>query len=151
MQPEPVVEEAEGYKLHLSGKSATGYKGVCKESNGFFRAERYANNKTISLGVYSTAVEAAVAIAKRVKREPDMLCGDRAGGGGLQTLHLSSKNVSGYKGVWDVTSWQIAAIRSANCSRQTVTSADMTRRSKRQWRSQSTWQSKECLRKVRRP
>ena len=57
--------EAEGYKLHLSSRSASGYKGVTwnKTANKFYCA----NYKQDYLGTFDTAVEAAVAHAKAVE------------------------------------------------------------------------------------
>ena len=49
------VAEAEGYKLHLSSKSSTGYFGVYKHSSRF--QAQHANQR---LGTFDTAVEAAV-------------------------------------------------------------------------------------------
>ena len=58
-----LVKEAEGYKLHLSSTfNDTGYKGV-REEGSRYRA-RYAGE---SLGLFDTAVKAAVAYAKHVK------------------------------------------------------------------------------------
>ena len=62
-----VVKEAEGYKLFLNSKSATGYKGVTKRPDGTFRADFWDSALTnVSLGSFQTAVEAAVAYAKHM-------------------------------------------------------------------------------------
>ena len=57
--------EAEGLRLHLSNTSASGYKGVCK-LRGRFRAQLRRDGKLEQLGIYDTAVEAAVAYARAV-------------------------------------------------------------------------------------
>ena len=61
------VKEAEGYKLFLAGhsNSTTGYLGVYKVGDKF-RAKREVDGKQIYLGIYDTAVDAAVAYAKHV-------------------------------------------------------------------------------------
>ena len=63
-QPHEMVEEAEGYKLFLSGKSVSGYKGVSKSDREV--QARYYDGVLgkMNLGTYDTAVEAAVAYAK---------------------------------------------------------------------------------------
>ena len=53
--PVAVVEEAEGLRLHLSSRNATGYTGVNKERRRF-----RARFNEIHLGCFDTAVEAAV-------------------------------------------------------------------------------------------
>ena len=63
-----VVVEAEGYRLFLSKTSATGYMGV-REQNGRFQARRKVDGKYVHIGVYDTAVEAAVAYAKHAAGE----------------------------------------------------------------------------------
>ena len=55
--------EAEGFKLHLSSASATGYKGVCL-NKGRYEARDRVGGKSTHIGSYGTAVEAAVALAK---------------------------------------------------------------------------------------
>ena len=61
-----VVKEAEGYTLYLSPNSATGYLGVSAptKSHGYRYAATYADKH---LGMFDTAVEAAVAYAKAVQ------------------------------------------------------------------------------------
>ena len=57
------MKEAEGYKLHLSSRSATGYLGVYWNTS----ADRFiAHYKQQHVGCFATAVEAAVAYAKEV-------------------------------------------------------------------------------------
>ena len=66
-EEEALVAEAEGLKLHLSSRSSTGYKGVRKHTQaGRFVACRYAGSRTIYIGVFDSAVEAAVAYARAV-------------------------------------------------------------------------------------
>ena len=66
--------EAEGLQLHMSNNSGTSYKGVQKDSAGFFGAHlgKPANNHHAHyyeyLGKFDTAVEAAVAYARAVIR-----------------------------------------------------------------------------------
>ena len=67
--PDAVVNEAEGYKLFLSAKTATGYMGVFKQSSGRFIARRMAGGKDVCIGTFDTAVEAAVAFAKHAAKD----------------------------------------------------------------------------------
>ena len=61
-----VVEEAQGLKLHLSSRSSTGYKGVTQpKGSRKFRCVLSADGKSHFLGNHDTAIEAAVAYAKR--------------------------------------------------------------------------------------
>ena len=53
-------------RLHLASESATGYKNVCEQSSGRFRAKHRVNKKLVDLGTYDTALEAAVAYARAV-------------------------------------------------------------------------------------
>ena len=65
-----LVNEADGYTLFLSNrKNDSGYKGVTKMRNGRYEAYYYdASRKVkVNIGVYDTAVEAAVAYAKHVQ------------------------------------------------------------------------------------
>ena len=57
------VAEAAGLRLHLSEKNPTGYRGV-RSSGGRFVAQHTLDGKYTYLGVFDTAVEAAVAYAK---------------------------------------------------------------------------------------
>ena len=65
-QPPPTVAtEAEGLRLHLSSRSSTGYMGVSKHpSTGRFKAEHRVDGRQVYLGLFDTAVEAAVAYAR---------------------------------------------------------------------------------------
>ena len=63
-----MVEEADGYRLHIRSKNNTGYKGVIKDkgdSHGRFLAIR----NSLRIGLYDTAVEAAVAYARHVEQQ----------------------------------------------------------------------------------
>ena len=57
-----LVTEAEGYQLFLSSKNACGYKGVWKTRGGRFEARK----GNVYIGMYDTALEAAVGYAKHV-------------------------------------------------------------------------------------
>jgi len=64
-----VVEEAEGLRLHLSSRTASGYKGVyfCNSLSHHMRpwkADLWGKGKPQHLGFFSSAVEAAVAYAR---------------------------------------------------------------------------------------
>ncbi|EOD15343.1 hypothetical protein EMIHUDRAFT_211503 [Emiliania huxleyi CCMP1516] len=63
-----VATEAEGLRLHLSSRGATGYKGVSKHK-GRFRAIHEVDGRRVSLGCFATAVEAAVAYARPVQQQ----------------------------------------------------------------------------------
>ena len=64
------MTEVDGLKLRLSSLSNTGYFGVSKKQR-FWKGAPYvaAFKKTIHLGAFATAVEAAVAYAKRAEAE----------------------------------------------------------------------------------
>ena len=64
-----VAGEAEGLRLHLSRSNSTGYRGVRKERRRF-RAQRKVDGKSVALGCFDTAVEAAVAYARMVGEAP---------------------------------------------------------------------------------
>ena len=72
-----VVVEAQGLQLHISHTSSTGYRGVYLRPNGRFEA-RINQPGTLSarrksgswLGVFDTAVEAAVAVARCMLSAP---------------------------------------------------------------------------------
>ncbi len=66
-----IVEEAEGWRLHLSSSSNTGYKGVFRKPNGRFLAQISRLASTNHIGVYDTAVQAAIAYARQVARLQD--------------------------------------------------------------------------------
>ena len=58
--------ESEGYKLEPAKRaSATGYLGVYLTTQRRYNAKLTINEKQFDLGTYDTAVEAAVAVAKR--------------------------------------------------------------------------------------
>ena len=59
----PLVTEHHGIALHLSQKSNTGYRGVNK-FEGRYKAYHVNGGKQKHLGIFSTAVEAAVAVAQ---------------------------------------------------------------------------------------
>ena len=65
-----LVIEAEGMPLHLSARSSTGYKGVSRHSGPNlakpFVAQIMRGGRNVHLGIFATAVEAAVAYAKCV-------------------------------------------------------------------------------------
>lgn len=63
------VEEAEGWRLHLSETSSTGYLGV--KFVAAVQGDRYraSLSRLGSLGTYSSAVEAALAIAKAIGKD----------------------------------------------------------------------------------
>ena len=65
-----IAAEAEGLRLHIDmkGSNSTGYLGVSTEQRGGKYLARYANK---NLGVYDTALEAAVAYARGRKEEED--------------------------------------------------------------------------------
>ena len=61
---EELVEVADGFTLHMSSKSATGYQGV-SHSKGRFSATYRNDGFSFSLGTFDTAVKAAVAVARQ--------------------------------------------------------------------------------------
>ena len=104
---EEIVEEAEGWKLHLSSHSNTGYRGVRKVSPGRYLARRQQGAKSFS-AFFDTAAEAAVAYAKAVAeddyqeedqekdQEEDSSFVTEAAG---YQLYLSDRTATGYRGV----------------------------------------------------
>ncbi|EOD03821.1 hypothetical protein EMIHUDRAFT_372674 [Emiliania huxleyi CCMP1516] len=90
----PPVAEAEGLRLHLSSSSSTRYRGVKGLQSGRFQAEYRVGGRKVCLGTFDTAVEAAVAYARAVGEE-----GAPAEEAEGLRLHLSSSNVTGYRGV----------------------------------------------------
>ena len=71
--------EVDGLQLHLSGKSATGYKGVYRERTGRYAARAPIDNKFLGgafLGTFDSKVEAAIAVAKHVQSESQDADGD---------------------------------------------------------------------------
>jgi len=83
-------------QLHLSSSSATGYKGVVSSSHGRFRAQRAVGRSNVILGVFDTAVEAALAYARSVGEYDSPAVVAEAEG---MRLHLSSRSATGYQGV----------------------------------------------------
>jgi len=66
-QDTAIVTEVEGQQLHLAPGTSTGYKGVFSRSKGSYGARVTRNGESIRLGVFNTAIEAAVAYAKHVQ------------------------------------------------------------------------------------
>ena len=110
-----LVTAASGLTLHLSGKSATGYKGVYPLPSGRFEARLWIAGSAAHIGTYDTVVEAAVAYAQYVLRtdhdqEDKQDEGDSAREGTLVTqseglmLHTSERSSTGYKGVYPMPS-----------------------------------------------
>ena len=89
-----VVEEAEGLRLHTSGRrgTSTGYKCVYP-----YRRRFKVLVDGSSLGVYDTAVEAAVAYARHAGPPSQPQVATEAEG---LRLHLSKSNSTGYKYVY---------------------------------------------------
>ena len=86
---EPVVEEAEGLRLHLSDTNITGYMGVhdrrrtgYRGESQFFYAVHCKEGRNKRLGTFDTAVAAAVAYAKFCRRMEERLAQRRAAGRG---------------------------------------------------------------------
>jgi len=69
--PPTVATEAEGLRLHLSSSNVTGYNNVCKHPTGRFQAQRKVDGGRVSLGLFGTAVKAAVAYARAVGEAPE--------------------------------------------------------------------------------
>ena len=97
---EALATEAEGLQLHLSRSSKSGYKGVVQKSTRRFEAisicdDGYTQN---SIGLFDSALEAAVAYARTVgpPPAPPPVPAEAEG----VRLHLSSKNATGYLGVY---------------------------------------------------
>ena len=65
-----IVSQAGGVQLIHSARSATGYMGVCGVSGGKFMARVTRQGQKVSLGVFKTAVDAAVAYAKHMREPP---------------------------------------------------------------------------------
>ncbi len=63
-----LVEEAGGFKLHLNPGNKTGYLGVyrCASTTNPFEARATIQGKNTQVGCYPSAVDAAVAVAKRL-------------------------------------------------------------------------------------
>ena len=94
-----LVSESHGIRLHLSRKSLTGYKGVHRRGLHRYRSQiTTGGSDIINLGMYDTAVEAAVAYARAAPSPPKALP-EVTEVDGIR-LHLSSKCTSGYMGVY---------------------------------------------------
>ncbi|EOD31629.1 Hypothetical protein EMIHUDRAFT_231600 [Emiliania huxleyi CCMP1516] len=93
---EAPVAEAEGLRLHLSS-SSTGYLAVYEQS-GRFQAQHRVDGRHVYVGLFDTAVEAAVAYAKAVgEYQPPTVATEAEG----LRLHLSSRSSTGYRGVYE--------------------------------------------------
>ena len=107
-----IVTEAEGLRLHLSPRSKTGYLGVLRMPNlpsgqpraKPFRARYGGDGRSVSLGLFASAVEAAVAYANHIARDGE--AAGKADAEGIVTeaegmrLHLSPHSKTGYLGVY---------------------------------------------------
>ncbi|EOD22356.1 hypothetical protein EMIHUDRAFT_116813 [Emiliania huxleyi CCMP1516] len=103
----PAEAVAEGLRLHLSSSSSAGYKGVFTNS-GRFRAQRRLDGRLVSIGIFGTAVQAAVAYARAVgEYQPPTVVAEAEG----LRLHLSSSSSTGYKGVTELASGRFRAQR----------------------------------------
>ena len=73
--PDGIVQEAEGLKLHLNPRSASGYRGVtANPDRGSGSRSFRAMAGRVYLGYFATAVEAAVRIARHVQQqEPEAM------------------------------------------------------------------------------
>ena len=91
-----VPTEAGGLKLHLSQNGSTGYLHVYLV-HGRFRARITAIEGGGCLGAFDTAVEAAVAVAKKLLEPTQSLVKEAEG----LKLHLSNKSRTGYLHVID--------------------------------------------------
>jgi hypothetical protein len=91
-----VPTEAGGLKLHQSSSGSTGYLHVYLD-HGRFRARITAIEGGGRLGTFDTAVEAAVAVAKKLLEPSQSLVTEAEG----LKLHLSSRtnSTTGYRGV----------------------------------------------------
>ena len=105
-----VRTEAEGLRLHLSSRNSNGYWGVHRQG-GRFVAQQWLGGKNVCLGVFGTAVEAAVAYARAVgEYQPPAVATEAEG----LRLHLSSSSSSGYKGVGKLHSGRYQAHRTVD-------------------------------------
>ena len=121
-QQQPVVTKAQGFDLHLSDRSNSGYKHVyagkpSRKGRRFEAKVRRSGGGVEHLGYFATAVEAAVAYAKAVTPAPTPpTLPDRSPSLGRKKqqqqqqpvvtkaqgfdLHLSDRSNSGYKHVY---------------------------------------------------
>ena len=117
--------EAEGFELHMSDRSGTGYRGVCKNrEGGRFVANTMVKGGHVHIGMFDTAVEAAVAYARNAPTGELQPRPEETEVDGLQ-LHLNSKSATGYLGVKAAP--EGASLRHATSG----TSPSSTRRSRR--------------------
>ena len=97
-----VVSKAEGYQLHLSSESLTGYRNVKAHGNypcrRFQACFNHPDGSRESIGYYKTAVKAAVAYAKYVA-DVDTVTTVVTKAKGYR-LHLSHQCKTGYRGVY---------------------------------------------------
>ena len=76
-KPSKVVSTAEGFSLPLSQRGgACGYKYVSATKRGRYKADYKVHGKRYYIGIFDTAVEAAVAVAKYVAGEPEPDAGE---------------------------------------------------------------------------
>ena len=80
----PIATKSCGLKLHLSPGSHTGYKGVGKQNSGSGKQYQahLGHGPGSSLGYFATAVEAAVAYARKVKALREAAASALKAGGG---------------------------------------------------------------------
>ena len=64
----PAVAVAEGLRLHLSGNSSSGYKGVHLLSGRYYAERQRKDRQKQGLGSFCSAVEAAVAYARAIDK-----------------------------------------------------------------------------------
>ena len=108
------LDDDDDVELHMSSRSATGYRGVRPSAHGF-----RADYSTSYIGTFETAKDAAIAYAKHVAG------GDGGDGGGGDDdddeapevveeaegvkLHLAPGSKTGYKGVYQQSSGRYSA------------------------------------------
>ena len=129
-----------GAEAGLSSSNSTGYTGVFLQASGKFQARHERARKTVYLGTFATAVEAAVAYARHVGEgvqavgeapaaamvltEAPQQKRQKAGteeaapsavaeAEGLR-LHVSSSSGGGYLGVWWLSSGRFRAMQSVD-------------------------------------
>ena len=145
-----VVVEVDGLRLHLSETSSTGYRGVKFESSNFtadFKVEACALRQREDR-LFETAVEAAVAYARRFAQHEAKLASEAAAAAvariateaeGLR-LHLSSKTSTGYLGVKPGQEWQVPS----DWDQKLRFSVSTARRSRPPSPTRATWASPAC-------
>ena len=73
-QTESVPRSVDGFALHLSSRSATGYAGVEQLSNGLFRASHWTREGAVQLGRnFATAEQAAAAYARHLQNRAESI------------------------------------------------------------------------------